>query len=156
MVPRMGPNISIRRATANDAIETAAVFSAALHSMAFFLKLHTDEEDLAFVRRFIDEAQTWIALEGERIAGLACIRDDWLDHLYLHPACHNRGIGSALLAKVKAERPHGFQLWTFQANTGARRFYERHGCVAAEFTDGSRNEERLPDVRYVWSGQPRP
>jgi hypothetical protein len=57
-----------------------------------------------------------------------------------------------LLAKVKKERPTGFRLWTFQANTGARRFYERHGCKAVEFTDGRRNEEKLPDVLYAWTG----
>jgi hypothetical protein len=34
---------------------------------------------------------------------------------------------------------------------GARRFYERRGFVLTEETDGSRNEEREPDARYVWS-----
>ena len=41
------------------------------------------------------------------------------------------------------------QLWAFQSNTGALRFYERHGFVAVEETDGD-NEERAPDVRMVW------
>ncbi len=126
------------------------VFSAALKSMRFFPKIHSDEEDSDFVADFIDSDETWIATEGGLIRGLACIRNEWLDHLYVSPVFHNRGAGSALLAKVKAERPGGFQLWTFQINTGARRFYERHGCTAIEFTDGARNEERLPDVRYVW------
>ena len=45
----------------------------------------------------------------------------------------------------------GLQLWTFQVNEAARRFYERQGFVAAESTDGSGNEERSPDVRYTWS-----
>jgi GNAT superfamily N-acetyltransferase len=146
----MGTNISIRRAGATDAVETAALFSAALKSMAFFPKLHSDEEDRIFVRRFIESSETWIALEDGRIAGLACLDGDWLMHLYVEPARHNRGIGTALLERAKRQRPNGFQLWTFQANAGARRFYERHGCIAAELTDGRRNEEQLPDVRYVW------
>lgn len=37
-----------------------------------------------------------------------------------------------------------------QVNESARRFYERHDFVAAEYTDGHGNEEREPDVRYVW------
>jgi phosphinothricin acetyltransferase len=41
------------------------------------------------------------------------------------------------------------QLWTFQSNSGARRFYERHGFVAVQTTEGD-NEEKAPDVRYVW------
>ena len=49
-----------------------------------------------------------------------------------------------------AVRPDGLELWTFQVNVGARRFYERHGFRAVELTDGSANEEHEPDVRYVW------
>jgi hypothetical protein len=32
----------------------------------------------------------------------------------------------------------------------ARRFYERHGFVSVERTDGLHNEEREPDISYVW------
>jgi len=35
-------------------------------------------------------------------------------------------------------------------NEPARRFYERHGFVAEELTEGAANEERAPDVRYRW------
>jgi GNAT superfamily N-acetyltransferase len=69
----------------------------------------------------------------------------------VHPDYHGEGVGSALLERVKLQRPGGFDLWTFQANKGARRFYERHGLEAVERTDGKRNEEQLPDVRYAWS-----
>ena len=146
----MEPTLAIRRATKNDAEDVAAVFSAALKSMAFFPKLHSDEEDRAFVRAFIEGCETWIALRDGRVIGLACIEGDRLAHLYVDPAQHDRGAGTALLERVKHKRPQGFDLWTFQANAGARRFYERHGCVAVELTDGSRNEEMLPDVRYAW------
>jgi hypothetical protein len=55
-----------------------------------------------------------------------------------------------LIELAQRERPGGLELWTFQANQGARRFYERHGFEAIELTDGSGNEERTPDVRYAW------
>jgi len=150
----MAPKITIRRAGAHDACETAAVLSAAHKGMAFFPKLHTDDEDLEFIRGLIGRTEVWIAVEDDAVRGLACIDGDWLAQLYVQPDHHNRGIGTALLGHVKRERPNGFQLWTFQANDGARRFYERHGCTAEEFTDGSRNEEKLPDVRYVWRPSP--
>jgi hypothetical protein len=41
-------------------------------------------------------------------------------------------------------------LWTFQVNGPARRFYERHGFIAVERTDGHGNEEREPDIGYIW------
>ena len=53
-----------------------------------------------------------------------------------------------LLAVAKRERPDGLRLWTFASNTGAQRFYERHGFVAVRRTDGRDNEERAPDVLY--------
>lgn len=118
--------------------------------MAFFPKLHTDDEDLAFVRRFIAEEETWLAVRDNAVIGLATIEGNRLAHLYIDPAHRNGGIGTALLDHVKRTRPDGFDLWTFQANDGARRFYERHGCRTVEVTDGSRNEEKLPDMRYAW------
>jgi ribosomal protein S18 acetylase RimI-like enzyme len=36
-------------------------------------------------------------------------------------------------------------------NTGAQRFYRRHGFVMAETTDGSGNEEHAPAIRFVWT-----
>ena len=146
----MNSTFSIRRAAAQDADETAAVFSAVMKRRTFAPKLHSDEEDRAYIAERIAEDETWLAVVDGRVLGLACLKDDWLMQLHVDPARQNRGVGTALLHRVKAERPAGFQLWTFQANTGARRFYERHGCTPVEFTDGSANEERLPDVRYRW------
>jgi uncharacterized glyoxalase superfamily protein PhnB len=78
------------------------------------------------------------------------LHDDWIDHLYVDPDSTGRGVGSQLVAVAKTLRPSGVHLWTFESNTRARRFYERHGFVAVERTDGD-NEEGAPDVRYQWS-----
>jgi hypothetical protein len=67
-----------------------------------------------------------------------------------HQITPGKGIGSALLDLAKALRPRGFDLWVFEVNTPARRFYERHGLVELDRTDGSGNDERAPDCRYGW------
>jgi hypothetical protein len=51
---------------------------------------------------------------------------------------------------AKQRRPAGLDLYTFQVNGGARRFYERHGFVGIALGDGSGNDEGQPDVRYAW------
>ena len=56
--------------------------------------------------------------------------------------------------RAKAAHPDGLQLWTFQANAPAQRFYERHGFHEVERTDGAGNEERSPDIRYRWQPEP--
>ena len=60
------------------------------------------------------------------------------------------GLGSRFVRLAKTRRPHGLDLYTFQVNAGARRFYERHGFRVVDLDDGARNEEHQPDVRYRW------
>jgi len=141
---------TIRRATAADAEEAAAAFTASFASMTFVPKLHTADEDRVFVRNLIAEKETWVAERNGHIVGLACIDGGWLEHLYVHPSRHNTGTGTKLFERVTAQHPNGFQFWTFQANAGARRFYERHGCALVRLTDGADNEEKTPDALYVW------
>lgn len=86
------------------------------------------------------------------VAGYAATSRGWLRHLFVDPAWQGRGVGTALLQWVKGAQPEGFSLWTFQQNQRARSFYEFHGFRAVEETDGSGNEERVPDVRYHWAG----
>jgi GNAT superfamily N-acetyltransferase len=72
----------------------------------------------------------------------------------LHPADVGRGIGSQLLEHAIATMPLPIRLYTFQPHVQARKFYERHGFVAIEFTDGGSNEEGVPDVLYELSQAP--
>ena len=69
--------------------------------------------------------------------------------LYLLPEACGQGIGKALLDRAKGEAGP-LELWTFQANTGAQRFYLREGFVEARRTDGAENDEGLPDIFYTW------
>jgi GNAT superfamily N-acetyltransferase len=89
-----------------------------------------------------------IEIDGGVVAFLV-LDNGWLAHLYVDPEWTGRGLGSRLVNLAKALHPHGLDLWTFQSNVGARRFYEQHGFVALETTDGA-NEEGAPDVHYHW------
>ncbi|MCC2651206.1 MAG: hypothetical protein K0Q60_1369 [Microvirga sp.] len=119
--------------------------------LPYLPELHTPQQDLMFFKEHVFPASTiWLAEDEDRLIGFAAWKEDWLDHLYVDPAWHGRGIGSALLTAVR-EGVDELNLWTFQANTQARRFYERHGFRLVELTDGSRNEERTPDAHYRWA-----
>src|SRR5574340_242552 len=142
----------VRHATPEDAVAVADVFIASFRGLAFLPGLHTDDEIRAWIATVVlPEDEVWIAESNGGVVGFAAVGDDHLHHLYVHPDAQNRGIGTALLERVKEQRPHGFRLWVFQRNTGARRFYERHGCRLVELTDGSGNEEREPDALYSWA-----
>jgi ribosomal protein S18 acetylase RimI-like enzyme len=145
--------MELRRATPADGDAVAAVFVAARGGMTYLPPLDVEGASEFFRGRVVCELETWVALEDRAVVGFATVDEGDLDHLYVAPAAQGQGVGTALLDLVKALRPDGFELWVFQRNEGARRFYERHGCVLLRETDGSRNMEREPDARYGWLGQ---
>jgi ribosomal protein S18 acetylase RimI-like enzyme len=57
--------------------------------------------------------------------------DGQLYAIYLRPAALRRGVGTALFRAasdgLRAQGHANFLLWVFEANTAARRFYERQG-----------------------------
>jgi ribosomal protein S18 acetylase RimI-like enzyme len=145
--------MQIRRADDDDWQDVARVFIAARAGMTYLPQLHSDADTRLFIRRVVKRSEVWLAVRGGAMLGFAALEPGWLHHLYVDPAAQNAGAGSALLEKAKAELPGGFSLWTFQANLGARRFYERHGLTETRRTDGADNEERLPDILYEWNGK---
>jgi GNAT superfamily N-acetyltransferase len=113
--------------------------------------LHTPEEDRWFFRaRVFRTCEVWGAFDGAELTGLLAFRDGWIDQLYVLPEAWGRGVGSELL-QVAQRSCQSLQLWTFQRNARARRFYHARGFSPVEETDGSRNEEKEPDVRYLWT-----
>lgn len=64
--------------------------------------------------------------------------DSFLDDLYIRPADRGRGLGSQVLAQLRAAlRPRGVKamhLGVMPANHGARRFYRRHGFKRSVLT----------------------
>jgi GNAT superfamily N-acetyltransferase len=99
----------------------------------------------------VPHRETWVASVNGKIAGILVMEGEEVDQLFLLPAMQRRGVGGLLLNHAKKLRPERLRLWTFQRNSPARRFYEKRGFVAIEFTDGSRNMEREPDVLYEWT-----
>jgi GNAT superfamily N-acetyltransferase len=142
----------IRRATGEDAAGIAEVFLDSFHATYEFPLAHTDTEVRGWIREHVvPETEAWVAVEDGRVVGLLVLAPGWIEQLYVAPDRLGAGIGSRLVALAKERSPDGLQLWTFQVNARARGFYERHGFVAVETTDGRGNEERQPDVRYAWS-----
>lgn len=112
---------------------------------------HTPEEDLAFFRTvMIEEQNTDLIYSDGALAGVFTSAPGWIEQFYLLEPYWRRGIGSHLLRREMV-RQSRLQLWTFARNHRAIAFYLAHGFVEAERTDGSTNEEREPDIRFVWS-----
>jgi GNAT superfamily N-acetyltransferase len=139
----------IRRATLEDAAAIGEVFVRARDEMTYLPRI-SDEVRPRLGGWFLERAELWVAEEDGRVVGFAGVEGDELSHLYVDPRAQGRGVGSALLEQAKSLRQDGLELWVFQKNDGARRFYERHGFRLVRLTDGAENMEREPDARYAW------
>jgi GNAT superfamily N-acetyltransferase len=140
----------LRRGEPEDAAPIARIMRSTYDLMEYIPRLHTHEEDLAYIGGLFADREVWVAEDDVGVVGFAILSADELTQMHVVPDEQNAGIGSALLARAKERRPAGFSLWTFQKNVGARRFYERHGLTLIQLTDGEGNEEREPDVQYAW------
>ena len=122
-------------------------FDRALPTLA---GLHRPEEDRWFFReRVFTTCEVWGAFDADAMTGLLAFREGWIDQLYVLPEAQGRGLGTALL-QVAQNAFDRLQLWTFQRNAQARRFYEARGFELIQQTDGARNEEKEPDALYLW------
>lgn len=142
--------LTIRLVEDHEGITAARLLVAARHAAvpAIPAPVHTDAEIEAwFCGDVMATMDVWLALEHDDLVGVMVLAPGWIEQLYVDPDRTGAGIGTALLERAFAETEGTLDLWTFQSNTGAQRFYERHGFVEIARTDGD-NEEGEPDIRY--------
>ena len=148
----------IRRATDADAPAVARLFLRSFKATyPSFRQVHPDAETATWIAtEVIPNEEAWVADSGpDGLVGWMVLGPGELEHLYLAPEWIGRGLGDRLMALAKERQPDGLRLYTFQVNTRACRFYERHGFTVVDTNDGSRNEEGEPDVQYRWEPAPR-
>jgi putative acetyltransferase len=143
--------LGLRKLALADMEAAAAVHRTSFsHALPKLAGLHTPEQDRTFYRMQVFPAcQVWGAEKQSKLVGIIAFREDWIDQLYVLPDAQGRGVGSDLLEIAQEAFPM-LNLWTFQCNARARRFYELNGFVALRETNGADNEEKEPDVLYRW------
>ena len=76
-------------------------------------------------------ARVLIARTDEAPVGAACVREGWLDGLYVVPELWGTGLADSLhdraLELVRGFGSDSCRLWVLEDNARARRFYERRG-----------------------------
>jgi GNAT superfamily N-acetyltransferase len=147
-------NTTLRPAAVEDAARVAEVLIGTRAAfMPYAPSAHSEDEVCEWLAQSLIPSGGVIVAErqGTVVAMMAteqaeeCSR---ITQMAVDPGLVGQGIGSFLLVHAMHTLRRPVRLWTFQANTGARRFYERHGFLAIQFTDGQGNEERCPDILY--------
>ncbi|CDZ77804.1 putative acetyltransferase [Legionella massiliensis] len=153
----MNSSLLLRNATDADVNAIANVYLFSRKKLVSFAPLiHSDESIYQWIREvLLLEEQVIVAEEMRVIIGMMSLTNDAgigrIQQLYILPDSVRRGVGSLMINKAKSILGSPIQLYTFQENIGARRFYERHGFQAIKFDDGSDNEEKCPAVLYEWT-----
>lgn len=141
----------LRQATMNDAESIAQIYLASFRLLTFLPMLHDiDSYRWYAANRLLKEWKVTVAEDDSGIVSFLGLRGEEVGHFYTRPDRIGQGVGTRLMEIVQASGVAALELWCFQANTRARRFYEARGFRAIRFTDGADNEERTPDVRYRW------
>ena len=144
----------LRAATAVDAPRIADILILGRSAfMPYAPSAHTDSELRQWVQeRLVPAGGITVAEHEGAVVGLIALSQgsgcSWIEQMFVHPSHVGNGVGAKLLAHALSTVPSPVRLYTFQENTGARCFYERHGFVAIQFTNGETNEEHCPDVLY--------
>ena len=112
--------------------------------------LHTVEDYRWFIANVIlNECEVTVAEDESGIVAFLARQGEEIRLLYTRPDRIGMGAGTQLIDPAKATAGIGaLELWCFQANERARRFYEARSFRAIRFTDGADNEARTPDIRY--------
>lgn len=146
--------IRLRAARPVDAGAVGMILSEFVDTTPWMPRIHSRAQDLAHAADMIDLGWVTLAVGVDEVLGFAARDAAQLHALYVARAARGQGIGSDLLRQAQAAAP-ALTLWTFQANTGAQRFYLRHGFREALRTQGEANDEGLPDIRYEWQQEAR-
>ena len=132
-----------------DGPAIGAILSNWIDETRWMVRIHTPKQDIAHGGWLVDVCDVCVVRKNGAVQGFLARQGSDIQALYVAGDARGQGVGAALLNHAKTT-VDGLELWTFQANNGARRFYERHGFTEDRRNDGSDNDEKLPDTHMIW------
>ncbi len=115
------------------------------------------EAQLQFLEeKLVRENTVKLAFEkdGSAIVGFIAYTPETISQIYVDVNYQNRRIGSMLLELAKQASMGRLRLFTFEVNTKAQRFYEKHGFRV--IARGNENMWNLEDIEYEWLASENP
>lgn len=148
-------DLALRDARSTDAGAVGAILSALIDGTPWMPRLYSRAQDISFAGNMIDHGWVRVAEAQTGVVGFLARDGAEVNALYVAPEARGQGVGSALLTEAQSLSP-ALELFTFQANAGAQRFYARHGFSETARSDGAENDEGLPDIRLEWRAPEQP
>ena len=111
-------------------------------------------EDASVLAKLVMQGKVHVWREAGRVRAFVVRDGERIHALYTEPQWRGRGAGARLVREAM-EAIDRLELWTAQANHGARRFYTGLGFKDVRLTEGEGNDEGVPDVHMKWERQDR-
>jgi GNAT superfamily N-acetyltransferase len=146
---RPAGRLSLARARPEDAPSIGRILSDWIDETDWMVRIHKREDEQRFAAELVARGWVTVARRGGTVVGFLARDGADVVALYVDGPARGRGVGAALLARAK-KKSRRLELWTFQFNHAARAFYERHGFAELARTGGAGNDEKLPDIKYLW------
>jgi putative acetyltransferase len=137
--------MTVRRGTPADAPRALEIWRAAVDATHGFL---TPEDRLAIERlvaEWLPNAELWIVDDDDTAAGFLVMEGRMIEGLFVDPAMHGRGFGTALLTHALALAPDARVDANEQASN-ALPFYESRGFVRTGRSESDRQGRPYPLV----------
>lgn len=143
----------IRAGTPGDVPRALAIWRAAVDATHGFLSAADRIEiDAMVAREFLPKAQLWLAEDGGGLVqGFLVMEGEEIDALFVDPAVHGRGIGSALLAHALSIAPAATVDASEQA-ANALPFYEARGFVRTGRSETDPQGRPYPLIHLRYGG----
>ena len=132
------------------ALETVKMWRASMEKALGVKDHHSWEEQLNYLKTIMKEYRGYLVIEksSDKVIGMMAVGGSELDQLYIHVNYQGIGIGTQLINLAKELSPGKLQLFTFEVNKKAQRFYEKHGFTVIQ--RGIESQSGMADIRYEW------
>ena len=105
------------------------------------------EEKFNYVKSILPSAEIYVYIDKNTIEGFIGINNNYIEGIFIKEINQNKGIGTALLEKVKQLKPK-LILNVYEKNKKAIKFYENNGFkIIKENTDKETNEK---EYTMIW------
>lgn len=144
-----GGRLTLAAARPDDARAIGVILSDWIDETDWMPRIHKREDEQGFAAELVRRGWVTVARCGGAVQGFLARDGAEVAALYVAAHARGQGVGTRLIDRAK-RRSRRLELWTFQFNHPARAFYERHGFIEIARTGGARNDEKLPDIKYLW------
>lgn len=141
----------LRPARTQDMEACAGILNDWIDETGWMPRVHSHAEVVNYYKTTVaSERRTFVVVSDHSTLGFMVLAADQLiSALYVGREYRRQGVGQLLLNRAKREFDDRLELWTFQANVAAQKFYVREGFSEINRTDGD-NDEGLPDILLEW------